>query len=263
VVSESGCTTASDIAACLRGKSVKDIVSAVPGTFGVFPRLYGPNVDGHVFPDQPLKMIARGDHAAMPVIIGSTTDETMQFVGAVGAVADAAAYGAAIDRVFGSVARGRILATYPAANYPTPRAALVQLTTDAQFTCQSRRVATVLSKAQKQPVYRYLFAHSLENDPEQKALGALHTIEHPFFFPWRGQYRPTPTDLIVQQRLVGYWTRFARTGNPNGGVDPPWSAFSTENDAYLQIGGSTEGQRGPVAAHCDVWDAVAMPWPHL
>jgi para-nitrobenzyl esterase len=31
---------------CLRGKSVTEIVSAVPGTFTVLPRLYGPNMDG-------------------------------------------------------------------------------------------------------------------------------------------------------------------------------------------------------------------------
>ena len=72
-----GCDTATDVAACLRGKSTAEIVSAVPGATNVFPRIYGPNMDGHVFPDQPLKIIARRGHAAMPVIIGSTTDETL------------------------------------------------------------------------------------------------------------------------------------------------------------------------------------------
>ncbi len=53
-----GCEAAADVATCLRGKSIAEIVSAVPGTFTVLPRLYGPNVDGHIFPDQP----ARADH---------------------------------------------------------------------------------------------------------------------------------------------------------------------------------------------------------
>ncbi len=145
VVSAAGCNSAGDVAACLRSKSVAEIVSAVPGTFGVFPRIYGPNMDGHIFPDQPLKIIARRDYPAMPVIIGTTTEETIQFVNAVGAVTDPASYSAAIEKVFGSAARERILMTYPASNYPTPRAAFVQLTTDAQFTCQSMRVARVLS----------------------------------------------------------------------------------------------------------------------
>jgi len=76
---------------------------------------------------------------------------------------------------------------------------------DAQFTCKSRRVASILARVQKAPVYRYLFTHTLENDPEQSARGPIHTIEHPFLFAWEGSYRPTETDLAIQRSMVGYW----------------------------------------------------------
>ena len=72
-----GCEPAADVAACLRGKSIAVIVSAVPGTFNVLPRVYGPNVDGHIFLDQPLKLIMEGKYLPMPVIIGNTSEETM------------------------------------------------------------------------------------------------------------------------------------------------------------------------------------------
>lgn len=52
-----------DAAACLRGKSMAEVVRALPGTFGVLPRLYGPNVDGVLFAEQPAAVIARGAHA--------------------------------------------------------------------------------------------------------------------------------------------------------------------------------------------------------
>jgi para-nitrobenzyl esterase len=68
-----GCEPAADVAACLRGKSIAEIVSAVPGTFTVLPRVYGPNVDGHIFLDQPLKLIMEGKYLPMPVIIGNTS----------------------------------------------------------------------------------------------------------------------------------------------------------------------------------------------
>ena len=77
VVKAAGCDQAGDVAGCLRTKSVEEIVSAVPGTFGIFPRIYGPNVDGHVFPDQPIKLIAAKRHHAMPAIVGGTADETI------------------------------------------------------------------------------------------------------------------------------------------------------------------------------------------
>jgi para-nitrobenzyl esterase len=256
-----GCDTG-DVASCLRGKSVAEIVSAVPGTFTVLPRLYGPNMDGHIFPDQPLKLIMAGKYPSMPVIIGNTSGETGTWADTAGQVTDDASYAAAIDKVFGATARERILATYPAKSYPTPRAAFIQVTTDAEFTCQSRRVARSLAKVQKEPVYRYIFGHSLENDAELKSRGASHTIEHAFLFRQR-KYAPTDADLVVQRQMVGYWARMARSGNPNGGKDPEWPSVSPDNDVYLEIGATTAAKKGPASAHCDFWDTMTFPWPHL
>ena len=195
VAASVGCDAAADIAACLRGKSVAEIVSAVPGTFTVLPRIYGPNVDGHVFPDQPLKLIMEGKYPPMPVIIGNTSEETMPWADTAGRVTDDASYAAAIDRVFGAGSRERILAQYPAKSYPTPRLAFMQVTTDSEFTCQSRRVARALSKAQRDPVYRYVFTQAQENDPALKAAGVAHTVEHAFLFP--GKYQPTEAEAAI------------------------------------------------------------------
>ena len=256
-----GCNSAADIAACLRGKSVLDIVSAVPGTFTVLPRLYGPNVDGHIFPDQLLKLITEGKYPTMPVIIGTTSQETLGWANSAGQVTDEASYAAAIDRVFGAASRERILANYPAKLYSTPRLAFMQVTTDSEFTCQSRRVARAFSKMQKEPVYRYFFTQALENDAALKANGVSHTIEHAFLFP--GRYQPTEAEAAIQRQMVGYWTRMARTGNPNGGNDPQWPASTVENDSYLEIGATTAAKKGPADAKCDFWDTVTFPWPHL
>ena len=246
-----GCTDA----ACLRAKPMADVVRAVPGTFGVLPRLYGPNVDGELFPDQPIAIISRGAHAAVPVIVGNTARETAQFVNAVGPVTDAASYEAGVRKVFGD-ATERIVATYPATAYPTPRDALVRLTTDALFTCSSRRVARTLAAHQAAPVYRYVFDHALENDAEQRALGAVHTVEHPFFFGWKGSYRPTEADLGVQRLLTGHWTAVARDGRTEG-----WPV-AVPDDRYLRVS-ATPAIAWDDAARCDFWDTVKLPWPHL
>lgn len=101
----------------------------------------------------------------------------------------------------------------------------------------------------------------MENDPQLMALAANHTIEQAFLFPFQGKYKPTDADLSVQQFMVGYWTRFARTGNPNGAGSPQWPVAA--GDAYLEIGTAPSAKRGPDAAKCDVWDTVEMQWPHL
>jgi para-nitrobenzyl esterase len=262
VVQTVGCHDAADPAACMRNKSMTEIVKALPGTFGVLPRLYGANVDGHVFPDQPIAMIARRDHVAMPVIIGDSTEETTLFINAVGPVTDVASYHAAIEKVFGAAAP-RIQAAYPVQAYRSPREAFIKVTTDALFTCQSRRVAHTLARSQKDPVYRYIFAHALENDPQQKALGAVHTVEHAFFFPWQGKYRPTDVDLSIQKAMITYWTRMAKNGDPNGDGVPQWPALTPQNDAYLEIGPNPGAKSGPAYAKCGFWDGITLPWPHL
>jgi para-nitrobenzyl esterase len=258
-----GCDGAADVAACLRGKSMNEIVSAVPGNFSVLPRAYGPNVDGYLFPDQPINLIERKRYPAMPVIVGNTTEETLGWADTAGQVVDEASYSAAVDKVFGAPARDRILALYPASAFPSPRRAFAQVTTDAEFTCKSRRVARTFADAQKEPVYRYLFNHRLDNDPTQKALGAAHTIEHPFLFAWKGSYRPSETDREVQRQLVDYWTRMAKAGNPNGAGDPNWPSVSANGDEYIEIGAATGAKTGPAKANCDFWDSLPLLWPHI
>jgi len=254
---------AGDVAACLRGKSAKDIVQALPGTFGVLPRLYGPNVDGFVFPRQPIDIIRERGHAAMPVVVGNSSEETMLFVNAVGPVTDAATYAAGIEKVFGKGNVDAVAARYPLQAYPTPRAAFVRLTTDALFTCQSRRVARTLTEAGNPPVYRYLFTHTLENDAQQKALGAVHTIEHAFLFPWQGSYRPTADDMKVQNAMIAYWTSMAKNGMPGSAAGVVWQPYTKAQDAYLEIAPALSLKNGAQDAQCDFWDGVKLPWPHL
>ena len=261
VATATGCDKESDIAACLRRKSVADIVSAVPGTFTVLPRLYGPVVDGVVFPEQPLKLIKDGKYPEMPVIIGNTSQETLGWADTAGAVTDEASYAAALDRVFGAASRARILADYPANAYPSPRLAFMQATTDAQFTCQSRRVAKAFAQAKTAPVYRYVFTRGQENDPALKANGVGHTIEHAFLFP--GRYRASEAEAALQQLMTRYWTRMAKTGNPNGGDDPQWPPVTPSDDAYLELGASTAGKIALLDRTCDFWDTITFPWPHL
>jgi para-nitrobenzyl esterase len=199
----------------------------------------------------------------MPIIIGNTSLETMGFVNAAGPVTDAPSYAAAVEKVFGTIHRDAIIKRYPPSDYGGPRQAFVQLTTDAQFTCQTRRVARTLVAAQTQPVHVYFFDHAFENDPAQKALGATHTVEHPFFFGWRGKYRPTDAERDMQANMIGYWSGLARAGRPVGGPGPDWTAYSRESEAYLEISPRTTIKASLRRELCDFWDKVPLTWPHL
>ncbi|HYZ15533.1 MAG TPA: carboxylesterase family protein [Candidatus Acidoferrum sp.] len=257
-----GCDIARDVAACLRGKTPQEIVSVLPGKFTVMSRDFGPNVDGHVFPEQPIKAIVEHGAPVRSAIIGNTARETWQWADSAGVVTDAISYAAAIDRVFGAEVRERIIAAYPLSAYPTPRTAFAQLTTDALFTCQSVRVAHALARSGA-TVYRYLFDHVTENDAEMRAVGPVHTAEHQFFFNWEGRYTPTASDLAVQRQLLGYWTRMATDLNPNGDDALTWPATREGRDDYLEIGETLAIKNGPSSARCSFWDTIALPSPHM
>ena len=81
-------------------------------------------------------------------------------------------------------------------------------------------------------------------------------------FPQR-KYEALDADRRVQRQIVDYWSRIARIGNPNGGGEPEWPAVTPDNDVYLEISAKTEAKNGSAKAHCDFWDTIRFPWPHL
>jgi para-nitrobenzyl esterase len=263
VAAATGCAAATDIAACLRSRSVDQIVGAVQGFTDIFARTYGPNVDGHIFPDQPINMIRSKRYRPMPVIIGNTADETRQFLNVIGPVPDAASYAEAVTRLFGAQSRDAIIARYPATSFATPRAALEAATTDAYFSCTTRRIARLLTSVQNEPVYRYYFTHALENDPRQQARGAAHTIEHPFFFPWSGNYRASPGERQLQDVMILLWSKLAQTGGLNAIGNPAWLRYDAKIDPYLELAIPPRALTALHKEQCDFWDTVPLPWPHL
>ena len=59
------------------------------------------------------------------------------------------------------------------------------------------------------------------------------------------------SEAALQRRRVRYSTRMARSGNPNGGDDPVWSATTATTDVYLEIGAETAGKEVLLDATCD------------
>jgi len=124
-----------------------------------------------------------------------------------------------------------------------PVGSRIALDTDIlQTTCPMRAMLRVAAN-KGLPVYRYLFTHTLM-DPAASystdttttypyaSLGAFHTEELSFLFRGLGKlvpegdsYRGTPQEWALSDAMIGYWTRFATTHNPNGGGGPGWPTY--------------------------------------
>ena len=86
----------------------------------------------------------------------------------------------------------------------------------------------------KQPVYAYRFDRRLPGEPNT----AYHSSELWFIFKTlKNSRRPfTAADYELADRMMDYWTNFAKFGNPNGNnVDGEWKPDTKENPFTMHL----------------------------
>jgi para-nitrobenzyl esterase len=198
--------------------------------------------------------------AGVPFIAGANGDEGTLFprpelFGGV-AVASDAEYQAALERAFGTTKAALVLAEYPSSAFPTPNDAIIEVTGDAFFVCPARRFARQVVVAGG-TVYLYSFEHA-PAQPLIAGLGAFHSAELPFVFGNDSGLAVTQASEKPLVDLVqGYWTRFAKTSDPNGGAAATWPQFTESGDQSLALDlPASTTVTGLKKAKCDFWDGL-------
>ncbi|MGW6685263.1 carboxylesterase/lipase family protein [Streptomyces sp. NPDC054961] len=255
-----GCArpVAADVASCLRGLDAGKL--ATPELMWRFALVsYG----DPLLPTEPRLALERGKFHRVPVVQGSNRDEMRLFLAqtlTAYPVPDARAYRTRLRASFGGAA-GRIEAVYPVTAYPTPALGFAAALSDASFVCPQLRDSRAL--ARHVPTYDYRFAdrgapnHTGLPEVAGFPFGAAHGFELPYVFDF-GLPLSTP-QRALSQRMIGYWTRFAATGNPNPpGTAPRWP----RSPAVLSLAPGPAGIRTVDAwaeHHCSLWDSMPRP----
>lgn len=164
-----------------------------------------------------------------------------------------------------------LTALYPASGYDAPVWALIAVESNLPegASCPYREVARAADGANGKPVWRYIYTHTFENDPNLTPFRAFHGAERPFVFgdPSNGNaHTATAAELTLAGQIMGYWTRFAATGDPNGSGATVWPRYDATTDAMLQIDDtSTEisGANSYRKVQCDFYDANAAAFSSL
>lgn len=100
---------------------------------------------------------------------------------------------------------------------------------------QINRIANARDSISPQkPVFTYLFARPLPGDGKPGMKGAFHSSELWFQFgTLRRSWRPfTEADYELSERMVDYWTNFAKYGNPNNPDQAEWAPHTRVNPYY-------------------------------
>jgi para-nitrobenzyl esterase len=257
-----GCADPATAATCLRMRSAADVLTAGGGSGEIFsPFPYSPAVGGRTLPTTVAQAVWSGALSPVPMLIGTVKDEGRPFT------AYWANAGPINDLGVDGVIRGhfpdraeRILAAYPAGQV-TPRERLAQIITDSMFTCPTARTAQMFAGIVQAPVYTYEF-----DTPEQAPVtsdvssGATHGWELGFLFPADATARGTTAQKALSAAMIGYWTRFAATGDPNAGSRTGPSAApaaSTTPGSAESAGSTTPGSAGPAGP------AESAGWPRF
>jgi para-nitrobenzyl esterase len=236
---------------CLREKPAGEIMFTSPNGYpsvAGLARGWGPHVDGVVLPQTTLARLEAG--WTLPFVVGTTRDETAADSPQNLSEAD---YQGLVEAAFLGLAP-MVLATYPAADYPSPSAAWWSLTADLKFICNARRAA-VAARSGGAPTWRYQFSFDDYTTLTPNApTFAFHGLELVYLFAnfdalVEGvEYPASQAELDLSLALQQAWSEFATIGGFPGPI------YEVGPDPYLELDVPGSQGMGLRSEQCDFWD---------
>jgi para-nitrobenzyl esterase len=251
-----------DVLTCLRGLPVATILAhqnPAPG----------PKVDGKILTQSVGAALGSGQFNRVPLMNGTNHDEGNSLLA--GPVT-ASSYETAIGTTIGNPAAAPLVAAHyqVPAQFPSFDQGLGGVTTDANFACPARFADELASPFVRTFAYEFSDEKAPENylPPISFPYGAAHTTEIQYIFPVANptglglNLATTPLDSEQEKlsdRMVGYWTEFAKSSNPNGRGQPFWPRFHRDRQVMLSlVEPSPTAETNFATAHqCDFWDTLA------
>ncbi|SEF16820.1 carboxylesterase/lipase family protein [Streptomyces sp. Ag109_O5-10] len=252
LASNVGCGSSHDVLACLRRVRVSRLLAAQDTD-------QQPAYGTPLLPGDPTAAIAGGRFHQVPVLIGNNHDEGNGWAAGIiqaGHPVTPATWPDVAAAFFPSPGQAEaVVRAYPvhgADGGPVFGAVIG----DADFACPTARTGGLL--AARVPVWRYEFAdeHAPPLTPGTPPfpLGAPHASELPYLFDLGGRPRElTAAQHRLADTMIDYWSRFARTADPNGPSAPVWSRHTVLSLAPDHV---VPTRTAESRHHCAFWSAL-------
>ena len=186
---------------------------------------------GAVLPDEPGIVFARGEQHDVPYMTGGNSFEGTIF----------RAFGLDPDAYFARFGereqQARGLYGAEAGTDDDERVAAATMFGDQRYVISARYLAEQM-KTVSSPGWAYYFQFLPEAQRETFP-GAPHGSEVAYAFgatndPESERY-PGVSGAALGEAMVGYWTRFAAAGNPNGDGAPEWPEYDGDSDTWMVL----------------------------
>ena len=249
-----GCGSVEQVLQCLRATPADALVEAA-GFLDILPW-----VGGAVLPKSPLELVTEG--AGVPLLIGFDREEDAVFTIPFPYSYTTRHWVRDTNLLIGPPRAELARTLYPEEEYDSLGWAFTTMLTDAKRGCPTRRLANAV--AVNTPTWRWLYAHTYENDPFFAQFRASHVLEEPFlwgnFDLFGFAYSPSPAEEVLSAHMTDYWTNFAKSGDPNGPGLPAWPSYETATEPILTLDNEIGVQTSYHVEECGFLDTIPTPF---
>ncbi|KAL7284647.1 hypothetical protein ACG7TL_001944 [Trametes sanguinea] len=269
---QAGCGSSSESVesrvACLRKASVSALARAQDAAMYNFTGAYNafhPVLDGKLFTALPTESILSGNFADVPVVVGSTSNETLSFNGNITSALKTFFPGLTSEDL------AEYLEHYPESEFDSAAQRFMVATGESELICARAIIGQAAARKSKAYTYRYnqavptsgsdVVGHASENwmmfRGTSTGYGSLMSPPWTMFidgqsvlcsyrFNGTTTFQPQrPIDKAFASELIAYWLSFVRSGNPNThklARSPVWPEYTLQRKSriVLQEGASTD-----------------------